>query len=248
MIRVRGLTVRYGDHVALAGVDLDVPAGVVQGLLGPSGSGKTTLLYALDRLHDLVPGTRVEGTVEVGGRSVAERHPDDLRREVGLILQRPVPFPMSIGENVAFPLRAHGRTEVADRVEAALRRAALWDEVRDRLKAPASALSGGQQQRLCLARALALEPRVLLLDEPCASLDPRSTALVEETLRGVAGTTTLVLVTHNLAQARRLADRCACLWPRPDGGGALVDEGPTARVFDAPATDDLRSWFAGAIG
>jgi phosphate transport system ATP-binding protein len=248
-VRLQGVSVRYGASVAVGGVDLVVPAGRITAIVGPSGCGKTTLLYAINRLHELVAGASMTGRITVGGVPTSDMHPDDLRRQVGLILQRPVPFPMSIRQNIAFPLRRHGvpASEIEARVEAALRDAALWAEVHDRLESSPHQLSGGQQQRLCLARALALQPGVLLLDEPCSSLDPRATARVEEALASLEGRTTLVLVTHNLAQARRLASRCACLWPGPTGG-TLADEGPTSRVFDAPATDELRAWFSGAIG
>ncbi|MFZ5477194.1 MAG: phosphate ABC transporter ATP-binding protein [Myxococcota bacterium] len=246
-LELEGVTVRYGAHTAVRDVRLAVPAGEVVALLGPSGAGKSSLLLAVNRLHELDPGVVVEGAVRVAGADVRGMDPLRLRRRVGLLFQRPAPFPLSIGENVAFPLRAHGtpRAEVAGRVEDALRRAALWDEVKDRLAAPATGLSGGQQQRLCLARALALEPEVLLLDEPCAALDPRSTARVEEALAELG--VPMLLVTHNLAQARRLADRCACLWPGPDGG-ELVDEGPTERVFGAPAHGELAGWMKGDFG
>jgi phosphate transport system ATP-binding protein len=248
-VRLQAVTVRYGPRTAVSGVDLEVPAGRITAIVGPSGCGKTTLLYAINRLHDLVPGAAVSGRITVGGVLTSQMQVDELRRKVGLILQRPVPFPMSIRENIAFPLRRHGvpASELEDRVRTALQDAALWVEVQDRLDSSPQQLSGGQQQRLCLARALALQPGVLLLDEPCASLDPRATARVEEALAALEGRTTLVLVTHNLAQARRLASRCACLWPDP-AGGKLVDEGPTPRVFEAPANDELKAWFSGEIG
>jgi phosphate transport system ATP-binding protein len=249
VVRLQSVTVRYGSRIAVGNVDLEVPAGRITAIVGPSGCGKTTLLYAINRLHELVPGAVVSGRITVGVVPTSEMQPDELRRSVGLILQRPVPFPMSIRENIAFPLRRHGTasSEIADRVQMALQEAALWPEVHDRLDSSPQTLSGGQQQRLCLARALALRPGVLLLDEPCASLDPAATARVEEALVALEGRTTLVLVTHNLAQARRLAARCACLWPDP-AGGKLVDCGPTPRIFESPATDELRAWFSGAIG
>ncbi|MES2645030.1 MAG: ATP-binding cassette domain-containing protein [Myxococcota bacterium] len=245
----RDVSIRYGARTAVTRATFAAPRGAITALVGPSGSGKTSLLHAVNRLHELDAAVVVTGEIRAGDDDVTRLDPYTLRLRVGLIFQRPTPFPMSIVENVRFPLRAHGvaRSQLSDRAEAALRRAALWDEVKDRLDAPATALSGGQQQRLCLARALALEPAVLLLDEPCASLDPRSTALVEETLRSLAGTTTLLLVTHNLAQARRLAHHCACLWPSPEGG-RIVDEGPAERVFAEPAHAPLRDYFAGLTG
>ncbi len=243
------VSVRYARHPAVDRVSFTVPGGGITALVGPSGSGKSSLLHAVNHLHDLDPNAVVTGRIRVGGDDTRDLDSYTLRRRVGLIFQRPTTFPLSIRENLCFPLRAHGvpKALLAGQMEAALRRAALWDEVRDRLDAPAAALSGGQQQRLCIARALAMHPQVLLLDEPCASLDPQSTALVEDTLRALAGETTLLLVTHNLAQARRLAKACVCLWPAASGG-RLLDEGPTGRVFEAPATDVLRDYFAGRTG
>lgn len=244
MITFDRVSVRYGAHRAVEEVSFSVEDGGVTALVGPSGSGKSSLLLAVNRLHDLDDDAVVTGEVSLGGIPVSTMNPYTLRKRVGLIFQRPTPFPLSIRENLAFPLRAHGihRSEVDGRVEAALRRAAVWNEVKDRLAAPATGLSGGQQQRLCIARALAMDPEVLLLDEPCASLDPAATALVEETLRSLVGTT-LLLVTHNHAQAHRLARRCACLWD-----GRLIDEGPTERVFSSPKEPRLGDWFAGRMG
>ena len=250
-LRLAQVGVRYPgrDTPAVTGVSFEVAAGGVTAIMGPSGAGKSSLLGAVNRLHDLVEGIRVEGRVEVGGMDVAAFDPNELRRQVGTILQRPLPFAGSIAHNVSFALRCHGvpRSEIADRVEEALTDAALWPEVRDRLSSEASALSGGQQQRLCLARALALRPRAVLLDEPCASLDPAATAKVEESLRKIAGQTTILLVTHNLAQARRLAQRVVALWPGVQGG-RCVAEGPTAAIFADPPTPELRAWVSGAIG
>jgi len=248
-VELRAVSVRYGDHVAVDRADLVAPAGVITALVGPSGSGKSSLLFAVNRLHDLDRSVTVTGDLRLGALDLAKAPGDALRTRIGLVFQRPAPFPMSILENVTFALRAHGapRSELPGRAEHALRRAALWDEVQDRLTRPAASLSGGQQQRLCLARALALEPEALLLDEPCSALDPRSTALIEDTLLGLRGSTTVLLVTHNLAQARRVASRCVCLWPAP-GGGRVTDAGPIDRVFEAPATRELADYFRGATG
>lgn len=248
-LELERVTVRYGTSIAVNEVSLAVGGGAIAALIGPSGSGKTSLLHAVNRMHELDRAVRVTGAIRLDGQDVHTMDTYTLRTRVGLIFQRPAPFPMSILENLQFPLRAHGivRGELASRAERALRRAALWEEVRDRLNQSALSLSGGQQQRLCLARALALEPEVLLLDEPCAALDPRSTALVEETLRSLAGSTTMLLVTHNLAQAQRIADRVACLWPMGEGG-QLLDEGPTSRVFGAPAHPTVRDYLEGRSG
>ncbi len=248
-VRLRDVSVHYGAVQAVDGASFDVPRGGITALVGPSGSGKSSLLLAVNRLHALDDRVRVTGSIAVLGQDVRDLDDYTLRRRVGLIFQRPVPFPMSIRENLRFPLTAHGypRAEIDGRIEAALRKAALWEEVRDRLLSPATTLSGGQQQRLCLARALVLEPILLLLDEPCAALDPQSSALVEETLRGLAGDTTLLMVTHNLGQARRLASTAVCLWPGPRGGRVL-DEGPMERVCEAPRASVLTEYFAGRVG
>lgn len=248
-IALRGVSVRYGQRTAVHNVTMLAPAGDVTAIIGPSGVGKSSLLTTMNRINE-VSGGRVTGSVSVGGRDVASMDANDLRRDIGLILQRPTPFSVSIFENLAFPLRAHGtpREQIPARVEEALRRVALWEEVRGRLDAPATALSGGQQQRLCIARALALGPHALLCDEPCASLDPRSMAAVEHTLASLRGQMTLVLVTHNLAQARRLAQHVVALWPGEDGAGVVVDAGEVARVFSAPAHPELAAWVSGAIG
>lgn len=239
----------YGGRAALRDVSFTVPCCGVTAVIGPSGAGKSSLLLAINRLYELIPGASASGTVTVNGIDQGGFGSDVLRRCIGTILQRPTPLPGSIRHNVAFPLRAHGtaRSELAARVETALRDAALWTEVCDRLDADASTLSGGQQQRLCIARALALEPRVLLLDEPCAALDPAATEAVEATLRGISGKTTLLLVTHNLGQAVRLASRVAVLWP-DQGGAKLAAEGPIREVLAEPGHDGVRDWLGGRIG
>ncbi|HHO52331.1 MAG TPA: ATP-binding cassette domain-containing protein [Deltaproteobacteria bacterium] len=248
-LSLRGVGVSYKGRWAVRGVDLDVAAGGCTALVGPSGAGKSSLLLAIDRLHDLDPEAAVVGRIQIGPDVVSDLDPQQLRRRVGLLFQRPAPFPLSIVENVAFPLRAHGvrGAAVGARVEESLRAVALWDEVSDRLDARALTLSGGQQQRLCLARALALEPEVLLLDEPCAALDPAATARVEEALVRLRGRVTVLVVTHNLGQARRLADEVACLWPGPDGG-TVAELGPTQQVLQQPSHPDVAAWLAGTLG
>lgn len=249
MLTLASVGVRYGGVWAVRDVSFTVPAGGCTALVGPSGAGKSSLLLAVDRLHELDPGTEVVGTVQLDGVDVRTLDARALRRRVGLLFQQPACFPLSVRENIAFPLRAHGtpRAELDDRVRGALVQAALWDEVCDRLGAPALTLSGGQQQRLCLARALALEPSVLLLDEPCASLDPASTMRVEEALGGLSGRVTRLVVTHNLGQARRLAQDVVCLWPG-DVGATVAQQGPVARVLDAPDHPALAAWVSGALG
>lgn len=253
-IALRGLAIRYGERVALRPTTLDVPARSVQAVVGPAGSGKTSLLRTLDLLSVEVDGATLDGTARVHDVDVTAlaRQPRRdaaalaaLRRRVGIVFAVPQPLPGSIAENVGFGARLAGASgaRLAERVEAGLRAARLWDEVRDRLRLPAARLSGGQQQRLCLARALAVDPEVLLLDEPCSGLDPISTAQIEETLRVLAERLTCVLVTNNVAQARRVADRTAFLLM-----GELVEEGPTARLFDDAADARTRDYLAGRFG
>ena len=233
-----GLGLAYGARWAFRRVDLAIPACAVTALVGPSGSGKPSLLSCLNRLH-LLAGARQEGTVRLAGEDTAGLDLAVLRRRVGMIFQRPNPFPMSVRANLALPLREHGcrdRAERDGRIERALRSVGLWAEVRDRLDGPALALSGGQQQRLCLARALVLEPRVLLLDEPCSALDPFAAGVVEDLIAGLRGFYTVVLVSHDLAQARRLADRIALLWPGAEGG-RLAAAGPADLRTGDPVLD-----------
>jgi phosphate transport system ATP-binding protein len=246
------LTLRYGDKTALEGVDLSIARGRITALIGPSGCGKTSLLHCLNRLTNLIPGCRVTGRVQVGEIDVLHPTTDvlTLRRRVGMIFQKPNPFPFSIRRNLEFPLREHGlrdRRRLGEKVEAVLRDVGLWDEVKDRLDRPAPALSGGQQQRLCLARALALGPEVLLLDEPCSALDPISGGVVEDLILRLRGHFTLVVVTHNLAQARRIADDAALFWVQ-DGAGRLVEQGPIRQLFEEPRQKLTADYISGMRG
>jgi phosphate transport system ATP-binding protein len=248
----RGLTVHYGRRPALLAVDLPVPAGEITALVGPSGCGKSTFLQTLNRLTDLIPGCRVEGSVRLDGEEILTPGCDllALRRRVGMIFQKPNPFPFSIRRNLELPLKEHGVKDAAERgarVEAALRDVGLWKEVRDRLDIPATALSGGQQQRLCIARALALQPEVVLFDEPCSALDPLAAAVVEDLIHSLKGRYTVVIVTHNLAQARRIADTTALFWA-VEGVGQLVERAPTAAFFEAPREALTREYVSGARG
>ena len=246
------LNVRYGSQPALADVTLSIPAGRITALVGPSGCGKTTLLSCFNRLTDLIPSCHVAGVVRVGGGSINERGIDvmTLRRRVGMIFQKPNPFPFSIRRNLEFPLKEFGvqdREELQMRIEMALRDVGLWDEVSNRLDRPAFSLSGGQQQRLCLARALVLRPEALLLDEPCSALDPLSSGVVEELIAGLRGRYTVVIVTHNLAQARRIADHAALFWVQ-EGVGRLVESGPAERFFDSPRESLTAAYVQGRKG
>ncbi len=237
-IDFNGVTLRYGAETALQDVTFTVPTGQVSALVGPSGAGKSSLLMAVNRLTDLVPGCTVDGTVSVAGTDVhgPAVDPVALRRRVGFIFQKPNPFPMSIRRNLSLPLREHGvtnRREIARLSEEALADVGLWDEVRHRLDGSATALSGGQQQRLCIARALVLRPEALLMDEPCSALDPIASATVERLIVRLKGRYTILIVTHNLGQARRVADHVVLLWSR-GGPGRLIERGPAERLFTHP--------------
>jgi len=252
LLRTRRLTLRYPARVAFEDVSLDVPGGAITAVVGPSGCGKTSLLNCLNRLTDLIPGASVSGSIRLAGEELTNGDVDvlALRRRVGMIFQKPVPFPLSIRKNLEFPLREHGvrgREELERVIETSLRDVGLWDEVKDRLSASALSLSGGQQQRLSMARALALQPEVLLLDEPCSALDPLSSGIVEDLIQGLRPRYTIVVVTHNLAQARRIADFVAVLWVR-DGAGRLIEHGPAAQVFGAPRDPLTASYLNGSRG
>ncbi|MCL6514109.1 MAG: phosphate ABC transporter ATP-binding protein [Alicyclobacillus sp.] len=240
-----GLSVHYGTRQVLHEIELRIPRGTLTALIGPSGCGKSTLLRCFNRLHDVNPGVRVEGEIRINGYPVSAWDPVALRRRVGMVFQRPNPFPgRSVFENIALPLRVsgvRGKRALAQRVEQALQAAALWDEVKDRLHQPAQALSGGQQQRLCIARALALEPQVLLLDEPTSALDPVSTQRIESLLQELKSRCTLILVTHHLGQARRLAEHTVLL-----DAGRIVEQGPTEQLFEAPSDPRTAAYLSRA--
>jgi phosphate transport system ATP-binding protein len=246
------LHVSYGDICALRHVNLAINRGCVTALVGPSGCGKSSFLQSLNRLTDLMPRCTVRGKLELEGKSVLDPQRDvvALRREVGMIFQRPNPFPFSIRRNFSIPLREHGMRHHADvesAMEASLRSVGLWEEVKDRLERSATALSGGQQQRLCLARALVLKPKVLLLDEPCSALDPGSTELIEDLISQLRMRYTVVMATHNLAQARRIADFVAVFWVQ-NNAGLLVESGKTDQVFGAPENEWSRAYLSGRRG
>lgn len=251
-VSVEALSVDYGGQRALHDVTFPIAKGAVTAIVGPSGCGKSTLLSCLNRMTDLIPGCRVRGRITIAGQDIRADRVDvvGLRRRVGMIFQRPNPFPLSIRENIAFPLRHHGVSDqrtLEDTLEAVLRSVGLWSEVKDRLGAPALALSGGQQQRLCLARALALEPEIILLDEPCSSLDPISSGVVEDLIASLAGRYTVVIVTHNLAQARRIAHSLVVLWVE-SGAGSVIEHGPAAKIFASPHHPVSAMYISGARG
>lgn len=251
-ITTKNLTVRYGDKVALRDVSLTFEPCTITAILGPSGSGKTSLLISLNRLTDLIPSCRVDGSIRIDDMDVFEQNTDvvELRHRVGMIFQRPNLFPMSIRRNLELPLREHGhrnQTLLNAKIERTLVEVGLWDEVKDRMERSALTLSGGQQQRLCLARALVLEPDVLLLDEPCSALDPISTGVVEELLVRLRTRCTLIVVTHNLGQARRISDKSALLWSEGDGG-KLIEHGETRMMFDSPGEAMTEAYLKGHVG
>src|SRR5690606_26000713 len=247
-IEVDGLSFYYGDHAALRHISLDIPEGQVSAFLGRSGCGKTTLLRCFSRMTDLVPNTRRTGTIRIEGRDIAAPDTDvtELRRRVGMVFQRSNPFPMSIFDNVPYGPRLMGvrdRARLAEIVQSSLAAAALWDEVKDRLRDNALGLSGGQQQRLCIARALAVEPSILLMDEPCSALDPISTARIEELILQLKERYTVVIVTHNMQQAARIADNTAFLL-----SGRLVEFDRTSIIFEHPRHPETRDYITGRFG
>ena len=245
---VHDLNLWYGPTQALHHVDMDIPEQSITALIGPSGCGKSTFLKTLDRMNDLVPGVRIEGTVEYDGKNIFAPDVDvnELRRQVGMVFQKPNPFPMSIYDNVAYGPRTHGvrnRAKLDEIVEQSLRSAAIWDEVKDRLRKNALGLSGGQQQRLCIARALAVEPRVLLMDEPTSALDPISTSKIEDLAMELKKRYTIVIVTHNMQQALRISDRTAFFLL-----GELIECDDTERMFSTPTQKKTEDYITGRFG
>jgi phosphate transport system ATP-binding protein len=249
------VTISYSGKPAIRDVDLSVHRNLVTAFIGPSGCGKTTLLRSLNRMNDLIPGASVDGRITYHGHDLNASNVDpvELRRRIGMVFQRPNPFPKSIYDNVAYGMRLHGMKDDLDgRVERALTHAALWDEVKDRLKASALSLSGGQQQRLCIARALAIEPDVVLMDEPASALDPISTQHVEDLVESLKAEYTIIIVTHNMQQSARVADITAffSVDVRDDGtrSGVLVEHGPTSDLFIRPSDPRTEAYVTGRFG
>jgi phosphate transport system ATP-binding protein len=250
-LRIERLNVWYGKHQAIRDVSFTIPARRITAIIGPSGCGKSTLLRAINRMHDLTRDARVEGSIYRGEIDLYAPTTDPVwvRRHIGMIFQKPNPFPKSIFENVAFGLRVNGyRGDIAARVEEALRKAALWDEVKDKLQQNALALSGGQQQRLCIARAIALEPDILLMDEPCSALDPVTTMRIEDLMIELAHTYTIVIVTHNMQQASRVSHYTAFLLAGEDRTGELIEYAPTRELFLRPRDRRTEDYITGRIG
>ena len=247
-IQVRDLRLYYSDNEALHGIDLDIPKHKVSAFIGPSGCGKSTLLRCFNRMNDLVDNVRIDGSIEIDGHNIYDQSVNvaDLRRRVGMVFQKPNPFPKSIFENVAYGLRLQGvnsRRRLEEAVEKALKGAALWDEVKDRLESSAMGLSGGQQQRLVIARAIAIEPEVLLLDEPASALDPISTLKIEELIYELKDTYTILIVTHNMQQAARVSDYTAFLYM-----GDLIEFGATNTIFTNPSKKKTEDYITGRYG
>jgi phosphate transport system ATP-binding protein len=254
VVETINLSVRYGKRYAIRDISLKIEKNRITAIIGPSGCGKSTFLRCLNRMNDLIPDARVEGKVLYRGLDIYSREVDPVavRTVIGMVFQRPNPFPMSIFNNVAFGLRVNGvklsKTELAAKVRDALEKAALWDEVKDRLDAPAYSLSGGQQQRLCIARTLAVDPEVILLDEPTVSLDPISTAKIEQLLRNISSNYTIVIVTHNMLQAARVSDYTAVLMPDEEMVGRLIEFGPTRDIFTQPRDKRTEDYISGRVG
>lgn len=248
IIEVKNLNFYYGDSIALSGVNMEVERNRVTALIGPSGCGKSTFLRILNRMNELIPGTRLEGEVLLDGEDLYASNADvvDVRRRVGMVFQKPNPFPKSIFDNVAYGPRLAGMAggyDLEGLVEESLRASALWDEVKDILRNSAMDLSGGQQQRLCLARALAVKPEVLLMDEPTSALDPIATARIEELIQELVKDYTVVIVTHNMQQAARVSHRTAFFYI-----GELIEMGPTEEIFTRPKKERTESYITGRFG
>ena len=247
-IRVKDLNFYYGSVQTLFGITMDIPPQQVTALIGPSGCGKSTFLRAMNRMNDIINGARAEGTVQIDKQEIYHHTTDivALRKKVGMVFQKSNPFPKSIFDNVAYGPRIHGiknRRQLKDLIEKSLTRAALWDEVKDRLDKNAMDLSGGQQQRLCIARALAVEPEILLMDEPASALDPQSTAKIEDLIDELRRDYTIVIVTHNMQQAARVSDLTAFLYE-----GHLIETGPTKQIFTKPQEKKTEDYITGRFG
>ena len=248
ILSVQDLCLWYGSHPALKDINIEIPEKSITALIGPSGCGKSTFLKTLDRMNDLIPDVKITGSIKYKGEDIFEPSVDvsELRRQVGMVFQKPNPFPMSIYDNIAYGPRTHGvksRAKLDEIVEQSLRGAAIWDEVKDRLKKNALGLSGGQQQRLCIARALAVEPEVLLMDEPTSALDPISTSKIEELAMELKDRYTIVIVTHNMQQAVRISDHTAFFLL-----GELVEYGETEKLFSQPRDKRTEDYITGRFG
>jgi phosphate transport system ATP-binding protein len=252
-LSINNVNLYYGGFQALRDISLDIPTCAITAIIGPSGCGKSSFIRILNRMNDIITGAKVEGSVQLDGMPIYDKNVDvvELRKRVGMVFQKPNPFPMSVFDNIAFGPRQHGthnRIELQEIVEKSLRQAALWDEVSDKLGQSALALSGGQQQRLCIARVLAVEPEVILMDEPCSALDPVATLRIEELMRNLAKNYTIVIVTHNMQQAARVSDMAAFFMMAEDRAGVLVEYGTTSHIFTNPKDKRTEDYITGRFG
>lgn len=246
VITVKDMCLWYGNHQALKNINMNIEEHRITALIGPSGCGKSTFLKSLNRMNDLIPGVKITGDIRYRGENIFEKDVNELRKKVGMVFQKPNPFPMSIYDNIAYGPRTHGitgRIRLDEIVERSLKGAAIWDEVKDRLKKSALGLSGGQQQRLCIARALAVEPDVLLMDEPTSALDPISTSRIEDLVAELKKEYTIVMVTHNMQQAVRVSDQTAFFLL-----GDLIEYGDTDRIFEQPEDKRTEDYITGRFG
>ncbi len=251
VFELRGFSAYYSDFRAIRDIDLDIRKNRITAFIGPSGCGKSTLLRCLNRMNDLVPGAHISGTVNYHGVDLYDPRVDavEVRRRIGMVFQKPNPFPKSIYDNIAFgPKIAGYKGDMDEIVESSLKRAAIWDEVKDKLKQPGTALSGGQQQRLCIARAIAVQPDVILMDEPCSALDPVATLKIEELMFELRNDYTILIVTHNMQQAARASDETVFLTMGDDRAGYLVEKGPTAQIFTNPTNQLTEDYVSGRFG
>jgi len=252
-LSINNVNLYYGNFQALRNISLEIPPCAITAIIGPSGCGKSSFIRLLNRMNDIINGVRVEGNIQLDGTPIYDKSVDvvELRKRVGMVFQKPNPFPMSVFDNIAFGPRQHGknnRIELQEIVEKSLRQAALWDEVKDKLGQYALALSGGQQQRLCIARVLAVEPEVILMDEPCSALDPVATIKIEELMRTLAENYTIVIVTHNMQQAARVSDMAAFFMMTEDRAGVLVEYGTTSQIFTNPKDKRTEDYITGRFG
>jgi phosphate transport system ATP-binding protein len=252
-LRTEAVSLYYGSFQALRNISLEIPERAITAIIGPSGCGKSSFIRLFNRMNDLIIGARVEGQVELDGIPIYDTTIDvvELRKRVGMVFQKPNPFPMSVFENVAFGPRRHGRNKIGELeeiIERSLHQAALWDEVKDKLGQSALSLSGGQQQRLCIARVLAVEPEVILMDEPCSALDPVATLKIEDLMRNLAQEYTIIIVTHNMQQAARVSDMSAFFMMEEDRAGVLVEYGPTSELFTNPKDKRTEDYITGRFG
>lgn len=251
VLESKDLSVAYGGQTAVSGVSLQVPKNSVVSLIGPSGCGKSTLLRCFNRMNDLIPSATVSGTVNFAGQNIYEQEvdPTEIRFRIGMVFQRPNPFPKSIYENVAFGPRINGMTDDLDEVvETSLRRAAVWDEVKDRLNDSGLSVSGGQQQRICIARALAVNPEIVLMDEPASALDPISTQAIEQLIMELSSEVTIIIVTHNMQQATRISDYAAVMMAGEERIGRMIEYGTNDQVFGNPKDERTEAYVTGRIG